>query len=164
MAENTPNASKNFSPICLPKAKSFKFLKKSSLWVSVVRGSNVYDQEKISRNKAFCFKKLYRPFTVWIFISDFKNFANSQPSPWNFKSSSRSQEQYFLPVGQNNFGNKYQFLWFLFWIKDFFHKNLVRFCRNMIFKMAYHISSYSFLPWIVSSPWIISSLDEFKKE
>ena len=28
----------------------------------------------------------------------------------------------------------------------------------------YRISSYSFLPWLVSSPWIVSSLDEFKKE
>jgi hypothetical protein len=36
-AENTPNASKHFSPICLPKPKSLKFLKKSSLWVSLVR-------------------------------------------------------------------------------------------------------------------------------
>ena len=30
-------ASKNFSPFGLPKPKSFKFLKKSSLWVCVVR-------------------------------------------------------------------------------------------------------------------------------
>ena len=35
-AENTLNASKNFSPKCLPKPKSSKFLKKNSLWVSVV--------------------------------------------------------------------------------------------------------------------------------
>ena len=39
LTENTPNASKNFSPIWLPKPKSFKFLKKkNSRWVSVVRG------------------------------------------------------------------------------------------------------------------------------
>ena len=37
LARNTPNASKNFGPICLPKPKSFEFLKKSSVWVSVVR-------------------------------------------------------------------------------------------------------------------------------
>ena len=37
LAENTPNASKNFGPICLPKPKSFEFLKKSSVWVSAVR-------------------------------------------------------------------------------------------------------------------------------
>ena len=36
--QNTPNASKNFSPKCLPKPKSSNFLKESSLWVSVVRG------------------------------------------------------------------------------------------------------------------------------
>ena len=36
LAENTQNAPQNFSPICLPKPKSFKFLKKSSVWVSIV--------------------------------------------------------------------------------------------------------------------------------
>ena len=38
--------------------------------------------------------------------SDFKIFANSWPSASNFKSFSRSLEQFFLTVGQNNFGNK----------------------------------------------------------
>ena len=37
LAENTPNASINFSPICLSKPKPFEFLKKSSRWMSVVR-------------------------------------------------------------------------------------------------------------------------------
>ena len=40
--------------------------------------------------------------------------ANSRPSASNFKSFSRSLEQFFLTVGQNNFGNKipifFQFL------------------------------------------------------
>ena len=36
--ENTVNASKMFSPKCLSLPKTFEFLKKSSLWVSVVRG------------------------------------------------------------------------------------------------------------------------------
>ena len=35
--------------------------------------------------------------------------ANSQPSASNFKSFSRSLEQFFLAVGQNNFGNKIPF-------------------------------------------------------
>ena len=35
-----------------------------------------------------------------------KNFANSRPSASNFKNFSRSLEQFFLTVGQNNFGNK----------------------------------------------------------
>ena len=38
--------------------------------------------------------------------SDLKNFANSRPSATNFKNFSRSLEQFFLTVGQNNFGNK----------------------------------------------------------
>ena len=33
-------------------------------------------------------------------------FANSWPSALNFKSFSGSQTQFFLKVGQNNFGNK----------------------------------------------------------
>ena len=37
-------------------------------------------------------------------------FANSRPSASNFKSFSRSQEQFFLTVGQNNFGNKIPFI------------------------------------------------------
>ena len=36
-------------------------------------------------------------------------FANSQPSVSNFKTFSRSQEQFILTVGQNNFGNKIPF-------------------------------------------------------
>ena len=45
-----------------------------------------------------------------IYFSDLKNFANSLPSASNFKSFSRSLEQFFLTVGQNNFGNKIPFL------------------------------------------------------
>ena len=37
LAENTPNASKKFSPKCLPMPESLFFLKKNTLWVSVVR-------------------------------------------------------------------------------------------------------------------------------
>ena len=40
----------------------------------------------------------------------FKNFDNYRPSASNFKSFSRSLEQFFLTVGQNNFGNKIPFL------------------------------------------------------
>ena len=62
-------------------------------------------QEQVK--KAFCYQKLFWPFTVWINCSsDLKNFANSRPSALNFKGFSRSLEQFFLTVGQNNFGNK----------------------------------------------------------
>ena len=44
------------------------------------------------------------------FSSNLKNSANSQPSASNFKSFSPSLEQFFLTVGQNNFGNKIPFL------------------------------------------------------
>ena len=37
-------------------------------------------------------------------------FANSRPSVSNFKSFSQSLDQFFLTVGQNNFGNKIPFL------------------------------------------------------
>ena len=43
-------------------------------------------------------------------LSDLKHFENSWPSASNFKSFSRSLEQFFLTVGQNNFGSKIPFL------------------------------------------------------
>ena len=58
-------------------------------------------QEQVK--KAFCYQKLFWTFTAWI------SFANSTPSASNFKSFSRSLEQLFLTVGQNNFGNKIPF-------------------------------------------------------
>ena len=60
-------------------------------------------QEQVK--KAFCYQKLFWPFTVWINCSsDLNFFENSRPSASNF---SRSLEQFFLTVGgQNNFGNK----------------------------------------------------------
>ena len=74
---------------------------------SVLDLRNLQEQVK----KAFCYQKLFWPFTVWINCSsDLKNFANSRPSCSNFKSFSRSLEQFFLTVGQNNFGNKIPFL------------------------------------------------------
>ena len=62
-------------------------------------------QEQVK--KAFCYQELFWPFTVWINCSsDLKKFENSRPSASIFKTFSRSLEQYFLTVGQNNFGNK----------------------------------------------------------
>ena len=55
--------------------------------------------------KAFCYQKLFWPFTVWINCSsDLKNFCKFSAS--NFKSFSWSLEQFFVTVGQNNFGIK----------------------------------------------------------
>ena len=62
-------------------------------------------QEQVK--KAFCYLKLFWPFNVWTNCSsDLKMFTNSQPSASNLKSFSWSLEQFFLTVGQNNFGNK----------------------------------------------------------
>ena len=41
---------------------------------------------------------------------DLKIFGNCRPSVSNFKSFSRSLEQFFLTVDQNNFSNKIPFL------------------------------------------------------
>ena len=66
-------------------------------------------QEQVE--KAFCYKKLFWPFTVRInCFSDLKTFESSRPSASNFKSFSRSLEHFFQRVGQNNFGNKIPFL------------------------------------------------------
>ena len=57
---------------------------------------------------------MFWPFTVWINCSsDLKFFVNSWPSASNFKSFSRSQEQFFLTVGENNFGIKIPILKFI---------------------------------------------------
>ena len=76
-------------------------------------------QEQVK--KAFCYQKLFWPFTVWInYFSDLKIFANFQPSASNFKNFSPSLEHFFLTQGQNNFGNKIPILstnirfWFIF--------------------------------------------------
>jgi hypothetical protein len=60
--------------------------------------------------KSILFQKLFWPFTVQINCSsDFKTFANSWPSASYFISFSRSLEQFFLTIVQNNFGNKITF-------------------------------------------------------
>ena len=70
-------------------------------------------QEQVK--KAFCYQKLFWPFTVWINCSsDLKKFSNSRPSASNFKSFSRSLEHFFLAVGQNNLGNKLPFSLYTF--------------------------------------------------
>ena len=66
-------------------------------------------QEQVK--KAFCYQKLFWPFTVWINCSsDFKSFENSRPSSSNFRSFSQCLEQFFLKVGQNNIGKKILFM------------------------------------------------------
>ena len=71
-----------------------------------------YLQEQVE--KAFCYKKLFWPFNVQTnCFSDLKIFANSRPSASNFKTFSRSQEQFFLTEGKNNFGNKIPLFSFL---------------------------------------------------
>ena len=58
--------------------------------------------------------------------SDLKNFANPRPSASNFKSFSRSLEQFVLTVGQNNFVTKYHFFKFLtMYIKKIKHPKCV---------------------------------------
>ena len=65
-------------------------------------------QEQVE--KAFCYQKLIWPFTVWInCFSDLKIFEISRSSASNLKSFSQSLEQFFLTVGENNFGNKIPF-------------------------------------------------------
>ena len=64
--------------------------------------SNLWDMRNLQEQvkKAFCYQKLFWPFTVWINCSsDLKIFANSRPSASNFKSFSQSVEQFFLTVG-----------------------------------------------------------------
>ena len=66
--------------------------------------SNLSDMRNLQEQveKAFCYQKLFWPLTVWINCP--------RPSASNFKKISRSLEQFFLTVGQNNFGNKIPFM------------------------------------------------------
>ena len=76
--------------------------------------SNLLDLRNLQEQvkKALCCQKLFWPFLTNS-SSDLKNFANSWLSASNFKSS---LEQFFLTVGQNNFGNKIPFLTFSLYI------------------------------------------------
>ena len=74
--------------------------------------SNLLDLRNLQEQvkKAFCYQELFWPFTVWTNCSSvLKIFANSRPSASNFKSFSQSLEQFFLTVGQNNFGKVHIF-------------------------------------------------------
>ena len=58
----------------------------------------IFEHEKLQEQvkKAFCYKKLFWPFTVWIDCSgDFKNLANTWPSASFFKSFSWPLEHFF---------------------------------------------------------------------
>ena len=101
---------------------------------------NLHEQVK----KAFCYQKLFWPFSVWINCSsDLKIISNSPPSSSNFKSFSRSREQFFLAIGKNNFGNKITFLM----------ANLDNYC-NKILQMKPTLNegeksnSYWFFRWV----------------
>ena len=111
-----PRICKNFE---IPRTICFfnLFLEVSQIWhirtVRIQVGIQIGKKQLGFRNlqeqvkKAFCYQKFLGPFTVWINCSsDLKMFANSRPSASNFKSFSRSLGQFFLTVGQNNFGNK----------------------------------------------------------
>ena len=106
---------------------------------------------------------MFWPFTAWIDCSsDLKNFANSQPSASKFKSFSRSLEQFFLTVGQKNFGNKipltlnFDATLVKYWICLFFHHNF--FVGKLISNSKNHIICFTNqeskiwwkLPWIFS--------------
>ena len=60
--------------------------------------------------------------------SDLKIFANCRPSALNFKSFSRSLEQFFLTVGQNNFGNKIPLLFYNCSLQALWADALVKHC------------------------------------
>ena len=97
------NVEKGFSKFSCMFLNSDDFFNLKSNCSNLLDMRNLQEQVK----KAFCYQKLFWPFTVSInFSSDLKHFANSRPSASNFKSFSQSLEQLFLTLGQNNFDNK----------------------------------------------------------
>ena len=123
-------------------------------------------QEQVK--KAFCYQKLIWTFTVWINCSShLKYFANSWPSALNFNSFSRSVEQFFLTVGQNNFGNKIpKFLMYIQQFHNILKKkrqmtidihidycHLTRFLRNKQNKFCHIVISRDFSHQYHSKKW-----------
>ena len=87
-------------------------------------------EKYMKKLKSVLFQKLFWPFTVWInHFTDLKKISNSWPSTLNFKSFSQSQEQFLLPVGQNNYANKIPILIRLFlttlFLFDCFYNKLI---------------------------------------
>ena len=81
------------------------------IWILIVLICKIYETSRNKLKKHSVTKKLFWPFTVWISCSSNLNFfENFRPSVSNFKSFSQSLEQFFLTVGQNNFGNEVPFL------------------------------------------------------
>ena len=91
------------------------------------------------------------PFTVRINCSsNLKIFANSRPSASNFKSFSRSLEQFFLTVGQNNFDNKIPFLKFLNKIEGKSNTlKVTHVALNTLSMNGRQVSHNAFFVWII---------------
>ena len=81
-------------------------------------------QEQVK--KAFCYQKLFWPFTVRINCSS------------DLKSFSRSLEQFFLTVGQKNFGNKIPIFVILFlnFSEKKIKKNTLELCWRLKIRKA----------------------------
>ena len=106
-------------------------------------------QEQVK--KAFCYQKMFWPFTVWINrFSDLKKLANSQPSASNFKSFSPPLEHFFLAVGQNNFGNKIPFL------KTFLRLKILVLMIELYWVV--YTESFPFINWLKKKLSIINTL------
>ena len=94
--------------------------------------SNSSDMRNLNEQvkKAFSYQNLFWPFTVWINCSsDLKFFANSRP-----RSFFRSQNNFFLTIGQNNFCNKIPKSW------DFFFNEEILF--NLTSFSLYRYNAY----------------------
>ena len=66
LAGNSQNARQNFSPICLPKPKSFEFLKKNSLWMSVLRD--------IAQQCFALWPNVNFPAHIWVFTEGYSGY------------------------------------------------------------------------------------------
>ena len=82
--------------------------------------------------------KLFWPTVRKNCSSDLKKISNSWPSASYFKSFSQSQEQFFLTVGQNNFGNK---------ILISLHLQFSIFLRKVLYICMYERNKLFILRW-----------------
>ena len=100
--------------------------------------SNLKEQIK----KAFCYQKLFWPFTVWI-----------KWSQKNFKSFSWSLEHFFLKVGQTILVTKYHF-WILKKIYQIILVNFFTFRFKNWSRSLMYVAKPSKHLWLVLSQWV----------
>ena len=123
--------------------------KKFPMWILIVLMALRNLKEQVKKHSVT--KNCSDLFTIWINCSsNLKNFAKSWRSASNFKSFSGSLEQFFLTVGQNNFGKQNTNSWPEFHLK--LHKwNSSTECHSFLVSTSARVISH--LQTAIAASW-----------